>query len=194
MVSESQDDIGEPLYHQYLSNEKKDDPHVEVRANVHDTFSSETAYTRTRIPTPTDMDSLPAGQPPFRTIFSMTSWLLFTVLISTALFAVTAWFAQAAFTPAAAVSASNALAQMFKVDTGDALAILRVMQGFTSTFTTMGMTVAFELTQWALAGRPEGIPFMRFLGIAPTTTFVGIIAIVVSRFTGLVDRLWSILR
>ncbi|KAF2659788.1 hypothetical protein K491DRAFT_622242 [Lophiostoma macrostomum CBS 122681] len=190
----SQDDVAQPMYHEYLENDKKNDPHVEVRSNVHDTFSSETAYTRTRMPTPTDTDSLPTGKPSFSGIFKTTSWLFFTIVVATALFAVTAWFAQSAFTPAAAVSASNALAHMFKVDTGDALAILRVMQGITSTCTTMGMTVAFELTQWALAGRPEGIPFMRFLGIAPTTTFVGILAIVMSRVTDLVDRLWSILR
>jgi L-alanine-DL-glutamate epimerase-like enolase superfamily enzyme len=77
---------------------------------------------------------------------------------------------------------------------GDALAILRITQGVTSTCTTMGLTAAFEMLMWALAGRPEGIPFMRFLGIAPTTTIIGVISLVVSRVTELKDRLWSILR
>lgn len=186
----SQDAVDRPLYHQYLAGDKKDTQ--DVRVNVHDTFSSETAYTRTRIPTPTD--SHVNGQPSFGKTFATTGFLFTTIAVSTALFAVTAWFAQTAFTPEAAIDATDALAKMFKMDAGDALAILRITQGVTSTCTTMGLTAAFEMLMWALAGRPEGIPFMRFLGIAPTTTIIGVISLVVSRVTELKDRLWSILR
>ncbi|KAF2267579.1 hypothetical protein CC78DRAFT_591957 [Lojkania enalia] len=80
---------------------------------------------------------------------------------------------------------------MLKIDVGDALAILRIAQGVLSTFTTLGLMHAFEMVQWALAGREEGLGFSSFLGLSPTTTLWGVLTIALSRVSKISERLWG---
>ncbi|KAF2005758.1 hypothetical protein P154DRAFT_551439 [Amniculicola lignicola CBS 123094] len=101
---------------------------------------------------------------------------------------------EAAFSGEVAVRASRALSNALKFDVGNALALLRFVQGVLSTFTTLALMQALELLQWALAGRDNGVSSVGFLGVAPTTTITGVASIVTSKVSRLHERFWGICR
>ena len=125
---------------------------------------------------------------------SATWYLLLLVALSTLIFVFTTWFVQAAFSGETGLRASQVLSKLLKADVGDALAVLRIAQGVLSTFTVLALTNAFELVQWALSGRQRGIGFASFLGLSPTTSLWGVVAIAVSRVSRLPERVWGFTR
>ena len=139
----------------------------------------------------------------FILLFRGRTPLLLTVL-SSALFGITAWFTQATFSTTTANaagggsggsgSAKRMLGRLLKVQFGSSLAILRVLQGLLSTTTTMGLMKVFELIQWALTGRHQGLRCLSLLSLSPSTGLKGTLGIIFSRQARFADRLWGSMR
>ncbi|KAI1967016.1 hypothetical protein LOZ58_000509 [Ophidiomyces ophidiicola] len=102
--------------------------------------------------------------------------LLLWCLLSTALFSITAWIAQAKFS------------------TSSTLTWLRTSQGLLSTCSTIALAKVFELIQWALTGRNGGLYLLSLLGLSPTTGAWGATQIVFAKGARIFDRLWPALR
>jgi hypothetical protein len=128
------------------------------------------------------------------TTIKQTGYATFLTFVATGIFIFTAYFIEAAFSGEVAVRASRALSNALKFDVGNALALLRFVQGVLSTFTTLALMQGLELLQWALAGRDNGVSSVGFLGVAPSTTMTGVASIVTSKVARLHERFWGVCR
>lgn len=73
------------------------------------------------------------------------------------------------------------------------LAMLRILQGMTSSTTTLTVAQAFEVVQWTLLiGRSSPLP--TFLTLAGSTGMMGLLRLGTSRKSSLSQRIWTATR
>ena len=113
------------------------------------------------------------------------------VSASTALFAVTAWFAGSTFAGKPGNQANHILQSHLKISFSLTVTVLRVLQGLTSTFTAAAVAQSFEGLQWTLASRDCGVRLLSFLGLSPSTGILGAIKLVIGKKEQQVDRAWA---
>jgi hypothetical protein len=123
-----------------------------------------------------------------------TRFLLLLAMLTTGIFGLTAWYANAAFSAELTNSATNALHKLLSVEVGSAIAILRILQGLLATLTTIALSNAFEAIQWALISDRNGINCLKLLGISPTTGVLGTLGLIVDTHSRLAVRSWAFLR
>ncbi|KAF2122772.1 hypothetical protein BDV96DRAFT_639340 [Lophiotrema nucula] len=196
-----EEDDHQPLYDHYEADER----HHELQYVHYDPYSRREP-SRLPIPPPAPYTpshttiaepyTKPTATKPRKAAsrFSATWYLFFLVVLSTLLFVFTIWFVQAAFSGETGLRTSQVMSKLLKADVGGALSVLRIAQGLLTTFTVLALTNAFELLQWALSGRPRGIGFASFLGLSPTTSLLGVVAIAMSRVSRLPERVWGFTR
>jgi hypothetical protein len=126
--------------------------------------------------------------------FAHTRSLLFLAVLTTGIFGLTAWYANAAFSAELANSATNALHTIFSIEVGSAIAILRILQGLLATLTTVALSNAFEAIQWALVSNGNGINCLQLLGISPVTGVMGTLGLIIDTQSRIIDRSWAFLR
>ena len=111
--------------------------------------------------------------------------------LATIAFIITAWFAQATFSPQ---SLSN-MSQVFRyLPMSNTLGVLRTFQEFTSVLTGFVLNSAFEAIEWAAVGNVDGLNALSFLSLSPSTSLVGVLGIVFGRRARLRHRFWGIVR
>lgn len=109
------------------------------------------------------------------------------VVINTALFAVTIWFSRLAFL---VEDGSQAIPHLHF---GSGLAILRFLQGVTSTYTTFSVANTFEVLEWTVV-KSFGVLLPTFLALSPTTSLLGLLMLLISCRTKSIDKSLSVLR
>lgn len=80
------------------------------------------------------------------------------------------------------------MTKLLNVDVSNTLTILRLLQGVLSLCTTFVLLRAFEILQWALSGRKDGVRALLLLGLSPTTGVVGTTGLIFSRQVQWKDR------
>lgn len=126
---------------------------------------------------------------PFRQSF----YHLFCTVMASSIFAITAWFSQATFSANSNAQATNLLLALYN-SFGPTIAMLRLLQGLTSTAITVVLNQAFERVQWSLASSHNGVRVLSLLSLSPATTLYGLFGIALGRRSKLVDRFWSFLK
>lgn len=119
--------------------------------------------------------------------FNEIRFPLTATLFTSAVFAVTAWFAKATFT-------THALKTAFNIDVGGTLTVLRILQGVLSGCTTYVVLSAFQLLKWSLVAREGGVNGLTVLALSPTTSTYGTLAILFASKPRAMDRLWALAR
>ena len=109
------------------------------------------------------------------------------LVITTTLFAVTIWFSRLTFV------VENGSRGISHLHFASGLAILRILQGATSTCTTFSIAQTFEILEWTVARNFE-LLMSTFLALSPTTGVLGLLMLAVSCNTRLADKSWSLLR
>lgn len=117
--------------------------------------------------------------------------ILLLALFTSAIFVLTAWYAQATFSDETTTAFRRSLARIFKVEVGSALAILRTLQGVLTTLSTIALFKAFELVQWALVGQEKGVDVLKLLGVSPSTGLLGTMGVVLNGRSRVSDKLWA---
>lgn len=117
--------------------------------------------------------------------------IFFTVVLASATFGVTAWFAQATFTNQTSSRTRDVFKNAFGVDLGDTLTVLAVLSGVLSLLMRMLLENMLESIQWALTGRDSGVALTTILGLSPTTGAMGTIGILLCKHSDVRDRLFS---
>lgn len=112
-------------------------------------------------------------------------WPSLLMGLTIAVFSVTASFAKAAIS-----TDSVSYLQKFS----STLAILRVLQGITSTLTNVALNQILELIQWSLVSRNNGLRLLTFLSISPTTGVLGMLGMVLRKYPRACDRAWAVCR
>src|ERR1700733_7652550 len=112
------------------------------------------------------------------------SWTVFT----TAVFGLTAAFARASVS-----TDSSFFHDSFFRKFSSTLAILRFLQGTTSTLTSLICNKTLELIQWSLLTPNDGIRLLTFLSISPTTGFFGLLQMF-GKEPKACDRAWAVCR
>ena len=115
-------------------------------------------------------------------------WLL--TVFTTAVFGLTAAFAKASIS----VDSYFFRKSFFFKKFGSTLAILRLLQGITSTLTGITLQQTLEMIQWSLLSRRDGMRLLTFLSISPATGFLGMFWMVVLGGHKACDRAWSLYR
>jgi hypothetical protein len=126
--------------------------------------------------------------------FVHTRSLLFLAVLTTGIFGLTAWYANAAFSAELANNATNALHTIFSIEVGSAIAILRILQGVLATLTTVSLNYTFEAIEWALVSDGNGINCLQLLGISPATGVMGTLGLIIDTHSRVIDRGWAALR
>jgi len=122
--------------------------------------------------------------------FRQSLFHVFCTVLATVVFAITSWFAQATFSTAEGTNILNAIHISF----GSTIAVLRFLQGLTSTCITILLNQALERVQWSLAGSQYGIRLLSLLSLSPATSLYGILGIAFGRRASFLDRVWALLR
>jgi hypothetical protein len=149
----------------------------------------------------TEHRTYPRGpsQPPKTTHRAMKSafrhslFHVFCTVLVTVVFAVTSWFAQATFSANSTTEAINIL-NGIHISFGSTIAVLRFLQGLTSTCIIIVLNQAFERVQWSLASSKYGIRLLSLLSLSPATSLYGIFGIAFGRSASILDRIWALLR
>jgi hypothetical protein len=149
----------------------------------------------------TERRSYPRGpsRPPKTTYGAMKSpfrhslFHVFCTVLVTVVFAVTSWFAQATFSANSTAEATNIL-NAIHISFGSTIAVLRFLQGLTSTCIIIVLNQAFERIQWSLASSEYGIRLLSLLSLSPATSLYGIFGIAFGRRASILDRIWALLR
>lgn len=115
-------------------------------------------------------------------------------LLSTLLFAITAWFAASTFAEDPRSQADHIFQSWLQISFGSTVIILRVLQGLTSTMTALAVSQAQESIQWMLVNRHEGLRLISFLGLSPSTGVWGFIQLCFGRRLQFGDRAFAVLR
>jgi hypothetical protein len=113
---------------------------------------------------------------------------IFCVALATTIFALTAAFAKAS------ISVDSTSAPRHILGFSSTLAVLRVLQGITSTVTALVLGQTLELLQWTLSSRESGLRLLSLLSISPTTGILGMLEIIRRRAPKAADRFWALLR
>ncbi|KIW23718.1 hypothetical protein, variant [Cladophialophora immunda] len=119
---------------------------------------------------------------------SKTGWDIALVTLTTGVFVVTAWFAQATFSVSSVSNLNSSLARMLDVNISSTLTILRSLQAVLSVLATSILLKSFEMVQWALAAREDGVGSLCLLGLSPTSSILGTLQLVCSRRARWMDR------
>jgi hypothetical protein len=125
---------------------------------------------------------------------SLHVWRLVAVVLSTFLFALTAWFAASTFSGKPERQANRLFQSHFAMSFGSTVVILRVIQGLTSTLTAIAVSQAYESMQWMLTCREEGIQLLSFLSLSPSTGIWGVVKLGFGKSAQLRDRAFAVLR
>ncbi|GAB7354876.1 hypothetical protein MBLNU459_g5518t1 [Dothideomycetes sp. NU459] len=125
---------------------------------------------------------------------STSNTTLALVLATTALFALTAWFAASTFQGKPGNQANHILQTHLKLSFSSTVVILRVLQGLTSALTAAAVAQSFEGIEWALASRDRGVRLLSFLGISPTTGIIGAVKLLFGDQVRPSDRMWAVSR
>jgi hypothetical protein len=141
--------------------------------------------------TPIDGEATPATRP---SAFVHTRFLFFLAFLTTAIFGLTAWYANAAFSAELTSTATNALRTVFSIQVGSAIAILRILQGLLATLTAVALSDAFEAIQWALVSDGNGINCLQLLAISPATGVMGTLGLITDIQSRIIVRSWAFLR
>jgi hypothetical protein len=116
------------------------------------------------------------------------------LLLTSALFAVTAWFSASTFSSRPEKQLNHLLQTNLNISFGATVLILRVLQALTSISTTAVTAHSFESIQWNLANRDEGLSVLNFLRLSSTTGFVGLLSLGLGGLRRQRDGLWVLLR
>jgi hypothetical protein len=100
---------------------------------------------------------------------SKTGMQLFLALTSLGLFAVVILFVQATFSAETNTSQKHAFDSVLKTDVSTTLAVLRASQGLLASLTSATLMESFELLQWSLSDRSDGLWYLSLLALSPTT-------------------------
>ncbi|KAL3477565.1 hypothetical protein BJX99DRAFT_257378 [Aspergillus californicus] len=122
-----------------------------------------------------------------RTPYSQLWFPVLLEVLATAIFVLIAWIAQTTWSPAVTIAG-------YTVDSSQTLTLLSAFQGLLSTLVTAVLSSVFELIQWFLTARDNGLRSIGLLGLSPTTAVIGSMKIIFSRHSRLLDRLWPVLR
>jgi hypothetical protein len=116
---------------------------------------------------------------------------LSAILLTTALFVVTVWFSQLSFPNSSQKGNSSGIMALLHFSPG--LAILRTLQGATSTCTTFIVAQTFEILEWTFA-KNKGLYLPTFLSLSPATSLLGLLKLGIGCKSRNIDRLWSLTR
>ena len=117
--------------------------------------------------------------------------LLLAVVLASACFAVTAWFAQATFSSTTSSRTNNALKNVLGVDTGDTLTILALLSGVLGFMMNLMLNETLDVWQWSLICRDNGVSLSTILAISGTTSSLGTMGLLVSRDPSTGARVWA---
>ncbi|PMD53218.1 uncharacterized protein K444DRAFT_703764, partial [Hyaloscypha bicolor E] len=129
-----------------------------------------------------------------RSTLAHTGFLLFLAVLTTGIFGLTAWYANAAFSSQLTNNATNTLHAIFNIEVGSVIAVLRILQGLLATLTTVALSNAFGPIQWALISDGKSIKCPQLLGISPATGAMGVLGLLVDTQSRAVERSWAFLR
>jgi hypothetical protein len=76
----------------------------------------------------------------------------------------------------------------------NAIFVLRALTEATAFLLAVTISSAFEIVQWLLTVRPEGIPVPEYLSLQPSTGILGLMQLTAGRKSRASTRLWSALR
>jgi hypothetical protein len=120
-------------------------------------------------------------------IYAQFWFPLFLELLAIAVFVLTAWTARTTHSTKATIAG-------WRISSASTLALLGIAQGVLSTILTAVLSFLFEVMQWALIRRKDGLASIALLGISPTTGILGCLKIIFSRRCKLSDRIWPLFR
>ena len=113
---------------------------------------------------------------------------LLSVLLATALFVLTSWFARATFTAKTSARTSQVFKDVFHIDIGDTLTILAILSSVMTRVITIALDSVFESIQWSLISQSKGASILSILAVSPTTGVMGTAGILVGKTTDLMAR------
>lgn len=129
-----------------------------------------------------------------RSTLAHPGFLIFLAVLTTGIFGLTAWYANAAFSSQLTNNATKTLHTIFNIEVGSAIAVLRILQGLLATLTAVALSNAFGLVQWALTSDGKSIKCLQLLGISPATGVMGVLGLLVDTQSRAVERSWAFLR
>jgi ABC-type uncharacterized transport system permease subunit len=138
------------------------------------------------------LKTAPEYRPHKHSAFRETRLHLAFAVVTSAVFAITIWFARTTFSSRSGTQ--ETIKEVFKIDVGITLTILRILQGVLSACTTYILLGAFQLIQWTLVSRGNGLSGLAVLALSPTTSFLGTLGIMFSRKPHIMGRIWGLMR
>jgi hypothetical protein len=127
----------------------------------------------------------------FSTIRQNSLRILFNLAV-TAFFTVTLWFSQFSF-PASGPEVDTTK-KAYQLPFSSGLALLRSLQGITSTLTTALVAQSLEITEWTCIKRKSGTRLVTVLSLSPSTSLCGLLTLALRGTSNLNARFWSISR
>ena len=116
-----------------------------------------------------------------------------TVLLASACFGATAWFAKATFSNKTLAGKQDMLPARFK-SFGDTLTILALLSGVLAFLTSAALDNVLEVLQWGLICRDQGVGVASVLAIAATTQSWGTLGMIFSRDPKVMARIWAAIK
>ena len=113
---------------------------------------------------------------------------LLSILVATALFVLTTWFARATFTTKSSARTSQIFKHVFHIDIGDTLTILAILSSVMTRGITIALDSVFESIQWSLISQSKGASILSILAVSQTTGVMGTAGILVGKTTDLMAR------
>lgn len=118
-----------------------------------------------------------------RSIIKQSFWQYGLTVLTTAVFIITAVFSQ---------NSTSVSSISFLKKFSSTLAVLRILQGFTSALTTLALNQTLESIQWSLVSQENGLRLLNFLSISPTTGIVGMLKMAFLGKRQPSDQVWTI--
>lgn len=121
-------------------------------------------------------------------------WQVMAVAASSGLFASVVVYTQ--ITNWAAVDSANnlVLSQNFRTDPSTTLGIVRVLQGLLAAISSFALIRSFTYIYWILISRQNGLSYLSFLALAPSTLTLGKFEIILSSASRLSTRVMAFSR
>lgn len=143
---------------------------------------------------PTEGSSRVQKAEPKSTKLSRTWLHLLTIILATCSFILVIIFVLSTYLAEKASAEGLQLNGMMKVDASITLAILRAGQGLLSTLMSLALDETFVLLEWDRICRPDGLPFTSLLSLSPTTSVIGMLALVKSPSVAATAKFWAVIR
>jgi hypothetical protein len=115
-------------------------------------------------------------------------------ILALASLAVVVVFVQATYAAESHSGRRLSLDGLLKPDGSTTLAVVRTFQGVLAALTTLTLEEAFVSLQWNLMNRPNGLSYMKFLVLSPTTDYFGMFEILRRGTIKLPVKFWAVLR